>query len=133
MVYFVHIFVDIIVSLASLTGVKPLIISLFISPLATELPEMFNSIMWVKNSKDTLALSNITGALVYQACILPAIGIFFTPWILTQTSLINITFVYLAILTLYISALFQKTKITVSILCFVGIFWLLYVLYILLL
>lgn len=57
-----------------------LVLSLTITPIATELPEKFNSIIWVGRGKDTLALGNITGAMVFQSCIPVAIGILLTPW-----------------------------------------------------
>jgi cation:H+ antiporter len=53
---------------------------LLIIPIATELPEKVNSILWVRRGKDTLAFGNITGALVFQGTLLPAIGIMLTPW-----------------------------------------------------
>jgi cation:H+ antiporter len=66
--------------LAMALGISPLILSLLISPMATELPEIFNSIIWVKQGKDVFALGNILGAMVYQSCILVIIGIALTPW-----------------------------------------------------
>ncbi len=60
--------------------VSPLLLSLLIIPIATELPEKINSILWVRRGKDTLALGNITGAMVFQGTLLPAIGIIATPW-----------------------------------------------------
>jgi cation:H+ antiporter len=61
-------------------GVSPLLLSLLIIPIATELPEKINSILWVRRGKDTLAFGNITGAMVFQGTLLPAIGIMLTPW-----------------------------------------------------
>ncbi|MGI5837603.1 MAG: sodium:calcium antiporter [Chloroflexota bacterium] len=69
-------------------AVPALVFSLLVTPFATELPEKFNSILWIKEGKDTLAIGNITGAMVFQSCILPAIGILLTPWELTTPSLI---------------------------------------------
>ena len=51
-----------------------------IAPLATELPEKANSILWIRGGKDALALGNITGAMVFQATIPVAVGIAFTDW-----------------------------------------------------
>ncbi|MDA8235475.1 MAG: sodium:calcium antiporter [Clostridia bacterium] len=73
-------FVESIKELAPRWGISPLILSLIIAPVATELPEKFNSIIWVRKGKDTLALGNITGAMVFQSSIIPAIGITLTPW-----------------------------------------------------
>jgi len=65
---------------AQLLGISALLLSLLIIPIATELPEKVNSILWVRRHKDTLAFGNITGAMVFQGTLLPAIGIMLTPW-----------------------------------------------------
>ena len=61
-------------------GISALLLSLLIIPIATELPEKINSILWIRRGKDTLAFGNITGAMVFQGTLLPAIGIMLTPW-----------------------------------------------------
>ncbi|MGF6466476.1 Ca2+/Na+ antiporter [Paraburkholderia youngii] len=61
-------------------GVSALLLSLIIIPIATELPEKVNSVLWIRRGKDTLAFGNITGAMVFQGTLLPAIGIMLTPW-----------------------------------------------------
>ncbi|SAL56470.1 sodium:calcium antiporter [Caballeronia humi] len=61
-------------------GISALLLSLIIIPIATELPEKVNSILWARRGKDTLAFGNITGAMVFQGTLLPAIGIMLTPW-----------------------------------------------------
>lgn len=66
--------------LSHILGVSALLISLLIIPIATELPEKVNSILWIRRGKDTLAFGNITGAMVFQGTLLPAIGIMLTPW-----------------------------------------------------
>jgi cation:H+ antiporter len=48
--------------------------------VATELPEKFNSVLWMRHKKDTLALGNITGAMVFQSTFPVAIGLVFTDW-----------------------------------------------------
>ena len=65
---------------AQLLGISALLLSLLIIPIATELPEKVNSILWIRKHKDTLAFGNITGAMVFQGTLLPAIGIMLTPW-----------------------------------------------------
>lgn len=65
---------------AQLIGISTLLLSLLIIPIATELPEKVNSILWIRRHKDTLAFGNITGAMVFQGTLLPAIGIMLTPW-----------------------------------------------------
>ena len=65
---------------SELLGISTLMLSLLIIPIATELPEKVNSILWIRKGKDTLAFGNITGAMVFQGTLLPAIGIMLTPW-----------------------------------------------------
>ncbi len=50
-------------------GVSEILLALVIAPIATELPEKFNSLIWVRQGKDTLAMGNITGAMVFQSAI----------------------------------------------------------------
>jgi cation:H+ antiporter len=82
-----HRFVGAAEAVAANYGVAPLLLSIIITPVATELPEKFNSIIWVLRSKDTLALGNITGAMVFQTCVPVAFAIAFTPWHLTGVTL----------------------------------------------
>lgn len=79
-VFAAHVFVDSIQTVASAWGVSAFLLSVVITPIATELPETFNSVIWLGQRKDTLAMSNITGAMVFQSSLIPAIGILFTPW-----------------------------------------------------
>ncbi|BAN21858.1 sodium:calcium antiporter [Caballeronia insecticola] len=65
---------------SSALGISALLLSLIIIPIATELPEKVNSILWARRGKDTLAFGNITGAMVFQGTLLPGIGIMLTPW-----------------------------------------------------
>lgn len=73
-------FVDFTQRLSEALHVPALILSLIIAPIATELPEKVNSILWARNGKDTLALGNISGALVFQSCFPVAFGVAFTHW-----------------------------------------------------
>lgn len=65
---------------ADMLGISVLLLSLLIIPVATELPEKVNSVLWIRKGKDTLAFGNITGAMVFQGTLLPALGIMLTPW-----------------------------------------------------
>ncbi|WP_414041031.1 sodium:calcium antiporter [Acidithiobacillus sp. M4-SHS-6] len=79
-VFGANLFVDGIEGLSSWLGISALILSLLVVPIATELPEKINSILWIRRGKDTLAFGNITGALMFQGSLLPAIGVLLTPW-----------------------------------------------------
>ncbi len=82
------IFIGRVESLAHLFGIPALILSLVIAPLATELPEKFNSVIWIRQRKDTLAMGNISGAMVFQSCIPVAVGLWFTPWVLSEPAIV---------------------------------------------
>lgn len=73
-------FINCVQEAAPILGISALLLSLMIVPVATELPEKVNSILWIRRHKDTLAFGNITGAMVFQGTLLPAIGVSLTPW-----------------------------------------------------
>ncbi len=75
-----HYFVDAVGHMSLAIGIPAGLIALVLAPLATELPEKFNSIIWLRSNKDTLALGNITGAMVFQSTIPVSVGMLFTPW-----------------------------------------------------
>ncbi|MGA9721614.1 MAG: hypothetical protein WBQ86_04105, partial [Candidatus Binatus sp.] len=81
-------FVDKIVLFSTHAHLNPGVLSLMLSPLATELPEKYNSVVWIRQGKDHLALANITGAMVFQSCIPVALGLAFSPWHLTSPELL---------------------------------------------
>jgi cation:H+ antiporter len=83
-----HIFVEEVLHLADSAGLEPLVLSLVLAPFATELPEKANSFFWVRTGKDSLALGNVTGAMVFQSTIPVAIGIAFTSWNLDRYSIV---------------------------------------------
>ena len=62
-------------------GLPSVVVALLISPVATELPEVMNAIIWVRQSKTQLAFANISGAMMIQATVPSGIGILFTPWL----------------------------------------------------
>ena len=72
-------FVDAVEHVASILGVSEVLLALVVAPIATELPEKFNSIIWVRQGKDTLAMGNITGAMVFQSAIPVSVALLFAP------------------------------------------------------
>lgn len=83
-----HFFVDAVEHAAEGLGLPPGLISLVLAPLATELPEKLNSVFWVRDGKDTLALGNVTGAMIFQSTVPVTFGILFTRWDLTALDLL---------------------------------------------
>ncbi len=84
-----QVFVGAVEHLSNVIGLDPTILALVIAPIATELPEKFNSVLWVRNGKDTLAMGNITGAMVFQSCLPTVLGLIFTSWTFTAESAIS--------------------------------------------
>ncbi|MGZ5346261.1 MAG: sodium:calcium antiporter [Solirubrobacterales bacterium] len=85
-----HLFVEELVHFAEEIGVEAIVLSLILAPLATELPEKVNSFFWVREGKDSLALGNITGAMVFQSTIPVGIGLMFTDWELSGNAAISV-------------------------------------------
>ncbi len=72
-------FVGSVEQVAHALGVDEILLALVVAPIATELPEKFNSIIWVRQGKDTLAMGNITGAMVFQASIPTVVALVLAP------------------------------------------------------
>jgi cation:H+ antiporter len=70
-------FVDAVEHLATQLNLDPALLALVIAPIATELPEKFNSVIWVRQGKDTLSMGNITGAMVFQSTIPTVVALVF--------------------------------------------------------
>lgn len=85
-----HLFVGALLGIAESLGVEAVVLALVIAPLATELPEKVNSFFWIRDGKDSLALGNVTGAMVFQSTIPVGIGLVFTEWELTTNASISI-------------------------------------------
>ncbi|MEX2448245.1 MAG: sodium:calcium antiporter [Solirubrobacterales bacterium] len=85
-----HLFVEELLHIAEAIGVEALVLALILAPLATELPEKVNSFFWIREGKDSLALGNITGAMVFQSTIPIGIGLVFTDWELSTNAAISI-------------------------------------------
>lgn len=106
-----QIFVNRLEFCSQLLGVPAHIVSLFLSPLATELPEILNAIIWVRQGRISLALANVSGSMMIQATIPSAFGIIFTPWqfdgyltMAVVTTLAAITFLRMTLLNNRFSA-----------------------------
>ena len=97
-------FVYCVENLSEVIGVSPLLLALLIVPIATELPEKVNSVIWIRRGKDTLAFGNITGAMVFQGSLLPALGLAITPWQPTREVLVGVIVTYAAALWMYFLA-----------------------------
>jgi cation:H+ antiporter len=75
-----QVFVDQLEWAGPALGLPAVVVALLLSPIATELPEIMNAIIWVRQGKANLALANISGSMMIQATVPSAIGIGFTTW-----------------------------------------------------
>jgi cation:H+ antiporter len=85
-----HLFVESLLHIAESLGVEAVVLALVLAPLATELPEKVNSFFWVRDGKDSLALGNVSGAMVFQSTIPVGIGLVFTEWDLTTNAAVSV-------------------------------------------
>ncbi len=104
-----HLFVGTVQSVATMVGVSPLLLSLLITPVATELPEKLNSLIWIAQKKDTLAVGNITGAMVFQGTFPVAVGLIGTPWQLDRYGMISAWVALIAGAALYAAIATRRT------------------------
>lgn len=126
-VFGAHIFVNAVQPIAVSVGIPVFVLSLIITPIATELPEKFNSVLWIRRGKDTLAMGNLTGAMVFQSSVIPAIGIALTPWRLDILALWSAFLALGAAMIPYFS-LRRKGVIFPTSLLIGGVFYLLFIL-----
>ena len=75
-----QLFVSALHDAAAALHVAPMLLALVVVPLATELPETLNGVLWVTSRQDTLAFGNVAGSATFQACILGFVGVTFTSW-----------------------------------------------------
>lgn len=75
-----HFFVKQLDVIGPMLGLSATVTALLLSPIATELPEIMNAVIWVRQGKVKLALANISGAMMIQATVPSGIGLLFTSW-----------------------------------------------------
>jgi cation:H+ antiporter len=84
-------------------GLPPQLLALLLSPIATELPETMNAIIWVRQGKYRLALANISGAMMIQATIPTAFGLFWTRWLLDPPLLLAAATTAIAVAIMFVA------------------------------
>ena len=98
-----HLFVKQLDLLGPALGIKPQLLALLLSPIATELPETLNAVIWVRQGKFRLALANISGSMMIQATVPTAFGLFFTPWLLYRSLLVAAGVTALAVVAMFVA------------------------------
>lgn len=102
-------------------GLKPQLLALLLSPIATELPETMNAIIWVRQGKHRLALANISGAMMIQATVPSAFGIFWTPWLLDKSLILAGGVTTLAVAVMFVA--FRRGVISRGFLAAMSLFY----------
>ena len=126
-----ELFVSNIEVVSTALKISTLALSIIITPIATELPEKFNSIIWISKSKDTLSLGNITGAMVFQSCIPVSIGMLATDWRLNTVTLVSAFLAVASALVTFIWIKKRKCLNPVPLLCG-GLFYVVFICFLIL-
>jgi cation:H+ antiporter len=120
-----QLFVTALDQTASALQIPQLLLALVIVPVATELPETLNSVLWVRTNDDMLAFGNVAGSAAFQACILAAIGIVFTTWQPGSAGLISATLTLLT--AVFLLALLWRGQARGALLALAAAPWVVYV------
>ena len=120
-----HFFVAELESAGEILGLSPQLVALLFSPLATELPETMNAIIWLRQGKENLALANISGAMMIQATVPSALGLFFTSWHFDPPLILAGGLTMLAIAIMF--AMFRRGKVAGRGLASVGLLYVAFV------
>ncbi|MCW2544083.1 MAG: putative calcium/sodium:proton antiporter, partial [Frankiales bacterium] len=100
--------------------------ALLLAPVATELPEVMNALIWVRQGKTQLALSNISGSMMVQATVPSGLGILFTSWDFDGPLLLSGLVTAAAIVFLLIAL--RRGHLTRGVLAWAGAFYALFAL-----
>ena len=106
-------------------GMSPLLFALMLAPIATELPEKFNSITWTIKGKDALAIGNLTGAMIFQSTFPVSIGLLFTEWKLPPMAVFSAVIALISASVVLI-VLVSKKRIPPLVMLLGGIFYSIY-------
>jgi cation:H+ antiporter len=127
MVFGAHIFVQNLSVVSLSFGMSPLLFALLVAPIATELPEKFNSVTWTLKGKDTLAVGNMTGAMVFQSTFPVSVGLLFTPWKVEGMALVSAVLALLSA-AIVLGVVASGRKIAPPVMMVGGVFYVVYAL-----
>ncbi|MBA2078505.1 sodium:calcium antiporter [Rhodanobacter sp. PCA2] len=116
-----RVFVGQLEAIGEAFALPPHLVALVLSPVATELPETLNALIWVRQGKERLALANISGAMMIQATIPSALAIFATPWLFDPPLIVSGALTAIAIV--YLWRLFRRGHVDARRLLPVGLLY----------
>jgi cation:H+ antiporter len=105
-----HTFVGQLENIGTHLGVSPQLVALILSPVATELPETLNALIWVRQGRERLALANISGAMMIQATVPAGLGVLFTTWRFDPPLVVAASTATAAIILLWL--MFRRQRVT---------------------
>jgi cation:H+ antiporter len=119
-----RVFVSQLEAIGVWAGLSAQLVALLLSPVATELPETMNALIWVRQGKERLALANISGAMMIQATIPTALGLFYTSWLFSRALIVSgiVTMAAVAILLALFSRGAVKGRALVPLAALYGVF-----------
>jgi cation:H+ antiporter len=120
-----RVFVSQLTEIGPFLGLPAQLTALLLSPIATELPETMNAIIWVRQGKERMALANISGAMMIQATIPTSLGLFFTPWLLQPPLLLAACFTMTSVIVLFV--MFRSGVVTGKRLAWSSLLYLLFI------
>jgi len=116
-----HLFVEQLAKIGPWMGVSPTVVALLFSPIATELPETMNAIIWIRQGKQRLAVANISGAMMIQATVPSAFGLFFTRWMFDAPLILSGVITTASIIGLLL--LLHRNALTAARMAWLGVFY----------
>ena len=105
-----QVFVGQLEALAPQLGLPASLVALLLAPVATELPEVLNAVIWARRGKGDLALGNLSGSMVIQATVPTGLGVLFTGWHLQGPLLLAASATALCVA--YLLVLFATRRVT---------------------
>ncbi|MBC5823806.1 MAG: sodium:calcium antiporter [Candidatus Eremiobacteraeota bacterium] len=79
-------FITSVTGASQAVGLPPFVISVILTPIAAEMPEAMNVLIWMRRGLDELAFGNVLGAMMFQTSIASAIAMLYTPWQLDRSA-----------------------------------------------
>jgi cation:H+ antiporter len=119
-----HTFVAQLENIGTHLGVSPQLVALILSPVATELPETLNALIWVRQGRERLALANISGAMMIQATVPAGLGVLFTTWRFDPPLVIGASTATAAVILLWL--MFRRQRVSGASLVPLGLLYLLF-------
>jgi cation:H+ antiporter len=116
-----RLFVSQLEAIGALFALPAHLVALMLSPVATEMPEIVNALIWVRQGKERLALANISGSMMIQATIPSSLALFATSWRFDASLIVSAVLTASAIV--YLWWLFRRGQVDARLLLPVGLLY----------